>query len=187
MACSACFHSARRGWRWATPRCMPCRFALETKSTPSGQPRKAKGRGVEPLAPWSEADKPSQGKQRSAGVRYRDGFPVASKGRSMLRWRSRRSGMAALLGKSTPRARGARALYRRSQSSFASYLTPAHSGRPWAFSCPTQSGTVTNVWPTGHNIWPGGHDMHGIPRRCVLLHSRLAETAGIFSEPGGWK
>ena len=59
---------------------MSCRFALETKSTPSGQPRRAKGRGVEPLAPWSDADKPSQGKQRGAGVRYRDGFPVASKG-----------------------------------------------------------------------------------------------------------
>ena len=59
---------------------MPCRFALETKRTPSEQPRRTRDRGVEPLVPWSEADKPSQGKQGSAGVRYRDGFPVASKG-----------------------------------------------------------------------------------------------------------
>ena len=59
---------------------MPCRFALETKSTPSGQPRRAKGRDVDSLVPWPEADKPSRGKQSGAGVRYRDGFPVASKG-----------------------------------------------------------------------------------------------------------
>ena len=152
-----------------------------------GSPARRRAGASSRWRPGQRLTSPVRASRGAQGCATGTASRLPARGRSMLRWRSRRSGMAALLGKSTPRARGARALYRRSQSSFASYLTPAHSGRPWAFSCPTQSGTVTNVWPTGHNIWPGGHDMHGIPRRCVLLHSRLAETAGIFSEPGGWK
>ena len=91
--------------------------------------------------------------------------------------------MAALLAKSTPRARGARGLYRRSQSSFASQ-TPAHSGKPWALSCPTESNAAMNVWPTGHDIWPGGHGM-GCPgdAYCCTVGSLTLQAL----EPGGWK
>ena len=51
------------------------RFSLEAQHGSSGQPH-GRSRGEQALAPWS-ASQPSVSKK---GVRYRDGFAVASKG-----------------------------------------------------------------------------------------------------------
>ena len=52
-----------------------CRFSLEAQHGSSGQPH-SRSRGGQALAPWS-ASQPAVSKK---GVRYRDGFAVASKG-----------------------------------------------------------------------------------------------------------
>ena len=52
------------------------RFSLEAQRGSSGQQPRSKSRAEQELAPWS-ASQPCVGKK---GVRYRDGFAVASKG-----------------------------------------------------------------------------------------------------------
>lgn len=60
-------------WKW--PQTWACRFSLEAQHGSSGQPR-GKSRNEQVLAPWS-ASQPCASRK---GVRYRDGFAVASKG-----------------------------------------------------------------------------------------------------------
>ena len=51
-----------------------CRFSLQAQNKSTGQLR-SKGRGDQAVAPWSATQPVSK-----KGVRYRDGFAVASKG-----------------------------------------------------------------------------------------------------------
>lgn len=63
--------------------CSSCRFSLQAEKGALAQPR-SRSRSDHDLAPWS-ANKPCVSKKAAAsGVRYRDGFPVVSKGEKII-------------------------------------------------------------------------------------------------------